>query len=88
VSLLRTPFCRELGIDYPIWSVGFGTRRIASGELIAWPRYAAGMATPDFDGDVEDVPLWAGESCGVVNDIKPAGAIVRDLARDAEAALR
>jgi len=46
------------------------------------------MATADFDGDVEDAPLWAGESCGVVNDIKPAGAIVRDLARDAEAALR
>jgi len=46
------------------------------------------MATADFDGAVEDAPLWAGESCGVVDDIRPAGAIVRDLARDAEAALR
>jgi hypothetical protein len=40
------------------------------------------------DGDVEYAPLWAGESCGVVNDLKPAGAIVCDLARDAAAALR
>jgi hypothetical protein len=37
--------------------------------------------------DIEYPPLWAGESCGVVNDIKPAGEIVRDLVRDAEAAL-
>jgi len=79
----RPPPGKRPGEGTPI-----GTRRIASGELIAWPRYAAGMATPDFDGDVEDAPLWAGESCGVVDDIRPAGAIVRDLARDAEAALR
>jgi len=52
-----------------------------------WPRYAAGMVTPDFDGDPEYAPMWAGESCGVVNDIKPAAVIVRELARDAEAAL-
>jgi hypothetical protein len=31
--------------------------------------------------------MWAGESCEVVDDIKPAGVIVRDLARQAEAAL-
>jgi hypothetical protein len=51
-----------------------------------WPRYAAGMMPPNFDGDLEAVPLLAGESCSVVNDVKPA-AIVRDLARDAAAAL-
>ncbi len=43
---------------------------------------------PDFEGDVEYAPMWAGESCGVVNDVKPAGEIVRDIVRDAEAALR
>lgn len=52
-----------------------------------WERYAVGMVTPDFEGDVEYAPMWAGESCSVVNDIKPAATIVRDLARDAEAAL-
>ena len=47
-----------------------------------WPRYAAGMVTPDFDGDPDYAPMWAGESCGVVNEIKPAGTIVRDLVRE------
>jgi nitronate monooxygenase len=65
-----------------------GKRRSATGELIDWPRYAIGSAPPDFDGDVEYAPLWAGESCSVVNDIKPAGQIVADLVRDARMALR
>jgi nitronate monooxygenase len=64
-----------------------GRRRGWSGKVIEWPRYAVGMAGPEFDGDIEYAPLWAGESCDVVNDVKPAAAIVRDLARDAEAAL-
>jgi hypothetical protein len=42
---------------------------------------------PDFDGDLDYAPLWAGESCSVVNDIKPAAEIVLELVRDAEAAL-
>jgi hypothetical protein len=45
------------------------------------------MATSEFEGDLELAPLWAGESCSVVTDIKPAGEIVRDLVRDATAAL-
>jgi nitronate monooxygenase len=64
-----------------------GRRRGASGEPVDWPRYAVGMTTPDFDGDIDYAPLWAGESCSVVNDVKPAGEIVRDLVRDAQAAL-
>lgn len=64
-----------------------GRRRLRSGELQPWPRYVAGMLPPDFEGDLEAVPMLAGESCSVVTDIKPAAAIVRDLARDAEAAL-
>lgn len=52
-----------------------------------WPRYAPGMVTPDFDGDPEYAPMWAGESCSVVNDIKPAATIVRELVRDATAVL-
>lgn len=58
-----------------------------SGERIDWPRYAIGVADPDFDGDIEYAPLWAGTSVDVVNDIKPAGQIVRDLVRETEAAL-
>lgn len=64
-----------------------GRRRVASGDVVEWPRYAVGMVTPDFDGDPAYAPMWAGESCGVVNDIKPAATIVRHLVHEAEAAL-
>ena len=64
-----------------------GKRRTATGDLEEWPRYAVGTAAPEFDGDIEYAPLWAGESCSVVNDIKPAAEIVRDLVRDARSAL-
>jgi NAD(P)H-dependent flavin oxidoreductase YrpB (nitropropane dioxygenase family) len=45
------------------------------------------MLLSDFRGDVEYAPLWAGRSVSEVNDIKPAGEIVRDLVRGAEDAL-
>jgi NAD(P)H-dependent flavin oxidoreductase YrpB (nitropropane dioxygenase family) len=51
------------------------------------PRYSALMATPDFQGDIEEVPLWAGESVALVRDIRSAGEIVRTLVADAETAL-
>jgi NAD(P)H-dependent flavin oxidoreductase YrpB (nitropropane dioxygenase family) len=64
-----------------------GGRRSLAGDLQPWPRYATGMLTPNFEGDFESAAMMAGESCSVVNDIKPAGVIVRDLVREAEAAL-
>ncbi|HZR95836.1 MAG TPA: nitronate monooxygenase [Gaiellaceae bacterium] len=64
-----------------------GTRRMLSGEVQDWPRYAVGAVPPTFEGDLERVPLLVGESCSVVNDIKPARQIVRDLAAEAEALL-
>src|SRR5205085_2628596 len=62
-----------------------GTRRLPSGKVHEWPRYAVGAVPPTFEGDLERVPLLVGESCTVVNDIKPAAQIVMDLVRDAEA---
>jgi len=64
-----------------------GRRRMTTGEIADWPRYAVGTVAPDFEGDWEYAPLWAGESCSDVNEIKPAAEIVRDLVRDAEATL-
>jgi NAD(P)H-dependent flavin oxidoreductase YrpB (nitropropane dioxygenase family) len=55
-----------------------------AGARVDIPRYAAMMITADFKGDAEYASLWAGESCGLVNDIKPAAQIVRDIMRDAE----
>jgi nitronate monooxygenase len=63
-------------------------RRLISGDVQDWPRYAVGAIPPTFEGDLERVPILAGESCSVVNDVKPAAQIVRDLVRDAEAAMR
>lgn len=64
-----------------------GTRRTSAGDLQPWPRYAVGTLTPEFDGDIESAAMLAGESCSVVNDIKPAAVIVRDLVQQAEEAL-
>jgi hypothetical protein len=64
-----------------------GSRRRTSGEVQDRPRHAVGIITPTFDGDTRRVPMFMGESCGVVNDIKPAATIVADLFRDAEASL-
>lgn len=65
-----------------------GKLGISTGEMIDSPRYAgAGTPKPDFEVDIEYAPLWAGESVDVVNDILPAGEIVRCLARQAERAL-
>lgn len=61
---------------------------VRGGARRAIPRYSAAMLTPDFDGSVDDMPLWAGISCELVHDIKPAGEIVRDLVRETEAAIR
>ncbi len=60
-----------------------GCNPSSSGVIRDWPRYAVGVAAPEFDGDIEYAPLWAGESCSVVSDIKPAGEIVKDLVRHA-----
>ena len=73
-------------------------RRPGEGEVIGmlrlppgdqpWYRYQTGMLVPTFDGDPEDAVMWAGESVEQIKDIKPAGDIVRQLVREAEAALR
>ena len=57
------------------------------GTIMEVPKYAAMIPLTDFKGDMESVALYAGESCGLVHDIKPAAQIVQDLVREAEAAI-
>ena len=52
------------------------------------PRYFVGSPLNGFEGDVDYTVLYAGESCSLVNDIKPAAAIVRDVVAEAESVLR
>ncbi len=78
----RPPPGKRPGEGTPI-----GTRRSTSGDVQDWPRYAVGLVPPTFEGDLERVPMLAGESCGVVADIKPAGQIVKRLVEEAKTTL-
>lgn len=60
-----------------------GTMSVA-GTTVEVPKYAVFPPMPGFTGDMEYTALYAGESCSLVNDIKPAGQIVRELIREAE----
>jgi len=55
-----------------------------AGKSVDVQKYSAMMLTPEFEGRLDYVPMWAGESCSQVNDIKPAARIVHDVVREAE----
>jgi nitronate monooxygenase len=60
-----------------------GTMPMA-GTTVEVPKYGIFSPMPGFSGDLEYTALYAGESCNLINDIKPAGQIVRDVVREAE----
>jgi nitronate monooxygenase len=63
-----------------------GRLRLGGAEA-AVPRYAVTPPLAGFDGDPELAALYAGESCGLVDEVLPAARIVRTLVRDADRAL-
>ena len=63
-----------------------GTTKM-NGQTIPFPRYSAILPTRDFAGDIEQACLTAGESAGNIDEVLPAGEIVRRMTREAEAAL-
>jgi nitronate monooxygenase len=58
-----------------------------AGTTLETPRYHIFMPLEGFEGDMDYTVLYAGQSCSLVNDVKPAAEIVRDLVRGAEATL-
>jgi len=54
------------------------------GTTLEVPKYGIFPPMPGFSGDIEFAALYAGESCSLVNDIKPAAQIVRDVIHEAE----
>ena len=54
------------------------------GLRIDVPKYSAMSPLSGFVGDMEYIALYAGESCTLINEIKPAAEIVRDLVRESE----
>jgi NAD(P)H-dependent flavin oxidoreductase YrpB (nitropropane dioxygenase family) len=63
-----------------------GTMTLA-GTTVEMPKYAVFPPMPGFTGDIGYTALYAGESCSLVHDIKPATQIVRDVVREAEAVI-
>jgi len=63
-----------------------GTMPLA-GSRVEVPRYSVFPPLEGFDGDLDDAVLYAGQSCALVNDVKPAAQIIQELVREAEAAL-
>lgn len=55
-----------------------------AGQSIEVVRHSVMPPLPGFEGDAEYFCLYAGESCTLVNDIRPAAHIVRDVIREAE----
>ncbi len=65
--------------------------RPGEGEVVAaWPsgdpilRYSDALPKPGMTGNLEALALYAGQSAGLVKDVRPAGEIVRSLAAEAE----
>lgn len=54
------------------------------GTIMRVPKYSAIAPITGFAGDMEYIALYAGESCRLINNVKPAAMIVRDLVREAE----
>ena len=76
--MLNTPLCRQLGIKHPILNAPMGGG-------IARPELAAPVVPlSGFEGDMEYVCPDAGESRTLLNDIRPAAEIVRDIIRESE----
>lgn len=62
-----------------------GTATLA-GMTVPAIRYSTIPPVTGFEGDMEYAALYCGESCSLVNDIKPAAQIVEDIMREADAA--
>ena len=77
----------EAGRPFPGHRPGEGTiigSLPRGGKTLDVVRYSAMVPAPGFVGDLEYAALYCGESCSLVNDIKPAAHIVRDIVREAE----
>ncbi|AUV81402.1 2-nitropropane dioxygenase [Salinigranum rubrum] len=70
------------------------TERPGEGDVVAETgdgnpvrRYEDSLAVPEMSGDVEALPLYAGQSVGLTQELQPADELVAGLAEEALAAL-
>jgi len=74
---------------------GQSDKRPDDGEIIAESpdgepirRYEDSLALPETTGEVTELPLYAGQTVGLTEDIQPAGAVVEELCAEARKALQ
>ena len=53
-------------------------------KIVRYQSYTPGA---DFEGDIDALSLFAGQSVGLVSEIKPAGDIVREIVAQAQSTL-
>ncbi|ELK51786.1 2-nitropropane dioxygenase [Haloferax sp. BAB-2207] len=70
------------------------TERPGEGDVVAETgdgnpvhRYEDSLAVPDMSGDVEELPLYAGQSAGLTQELQPADELVMNLAEETLEAL-
>jgi nitronate monooxygenase len=63
-----------------------GTMPVA-GTSVDVVKYMVFPPLTGFTGNIDDVVLYAGESCGLVHNIKPAAQIVHDVVQEATEAI-
>ena len=56
---------------------------VVAGQPVPLPKFSSLPPTPDTTGDFEEMALIAGESAGLVTEIKPAGEIVQEMMEEA-----
>jgi NAD(P)H-dependent flavin oxidoreductase YrpB (nitropropane dioxygenase family) len=57
----------------------------SSGPIVRYQSYTPGA---DAEGDIDALPLWAGQSVGLVSKLESAGDIVREIADEARLILQ
>ena len=67
-------------------SAAVGTT-LLHGQRIPLSRYSAILPTQDFDGDIEQTCLTAGQSVGNIDRVMPAAEILRTMTEEATEAL-
>ncbi len=66
---------------------GEGEIIVSAGEADQVVRYEAVAARRDYEGDIEAMPLWAGQGVGLVRKRQPASEIVAEIMAEAKASI-
>jgi nitronate monooxygenase len=69
--------------------------RPGEGEVVARPsggapvvRYQSYTPRAGTEGEIEELPMWAGQSVGLVSKMQPAAEIVSEIVDEADTILR